>query len=233
MARIAPALLAKSIGSLETLPTDGGLGPAMTQLVRAADLLFDSNGAGMMLVNLDGTLRSAGGSNPRATELEEAQEVTQTGPCVIAYLERRVIYAENVAEDERWPELWQPMIDANVHSVLSVPIAVGGQPMGTLNVFTSSKRQWDASDIAAVEAYAAVAGTVLASRTQAGLQAELASQLQHALDHRIIIEQAKGVLMGRAAVDAETAFEELRASARASRERVVDVARRVIAEATL
>lgn len=52
-------------------------------------------------------------------------------------------------------------------------------------------------------------------------------QLEGALERRAVIERAKGILMERHGVDQLAAFERLRAHARASRRRVVDVAREV------
>jgi AmiR/NasT family two-component response regulator len=61
------------------------------------------------------------------------------------------------------------------------------------------------------------------------VKGRLAEQLQAALEHRWLIERAKGVLMGRERLDAQTAFEQLRGAARSSTRRLVDVARDVTA----
>ena len=63
------------------------------------------------------------------------------------------------------------------------------------------------------------------------VKSELAIQLQGALDSRRIIEQAKGVLMGRQQIPAHTAFEQLRAQARAERRKVAAVCAEVVANA--
>ena len=55
------------------------------------------------------------------------------------------------------------------------------------------------------------------------------AQLQRALDSRIVIEQAKGVLAERLGVGVEDAFELLRTTARSNRLRLRDLAHEVIA----
>ena len=71
--------------------------------------------------------------------------------------------------------------------------------------------------------------SLLSAAVTAQVKGRLADQLQAALEHRWLIEQAKGVLMGRERVDAQAAFERLRRSARSSGRRVADVAREVTA----
>ena len=62
--------------------------------------------------------------------------------------------------------------------------------------------------------------------------AEKNAQLEHALQSRIAIEQAKGVLAERLSVGVDEAFEVLRTSARSNRLRIHDLARRVVDERT-
>ncbi len=73
------------------------------------------------------------------------------------------------------------------------------------------------------------AGRLLAQGSEASQQAEAVAQLRRALDSRIAIEQAKGVLMGRLLTDEQAAFEWLRQIARSSSRRITDVAREVVA----
>ena len=77
--------------------------------------------------------------------------------------------------------------------------------------------------------YAALAATLLCQAAAAQVKGRLADQLQAALEHRWLIEQAKGVVMGREHVDAQTAFERLRGAARSSTRRLADVAKDVTA----
>jgi hypothetical protein len=59
---------------------------------------------------------------------------------------------------------------------------------------------------------------------------EKVRRLQVALDSRVVIEQAKGILAERLAIGVDEAFDILRYAARSHREKLHDLARRVIAE---
>lgn len=59
---------------------------------------------------------------------------------------------------------------------------------------------------------------------------EKVGQLERALRSRVVIEQAKGVLVGRHGVDATMAFEALRAAARSNHLRIHDLAHRTVEE---
>jgi len=71
--------------------------------------------------------------------------------------------------------------------------------------------------------------SLLAAAVTAKVKGRLADQLQAALEHRWLIEQAKGMVMARERLDAQAAFERLRRAARSSSRRLVDVAREVTA----
>jgi signal transduction protein with GAF and PtsI domain len=99
--------------------------------------------------------------------------------------------------------------------------------VGTLDVYTAEPRDWDPSEVAALQAYAGLVASLLSAAVTAEVKGRLADQLQAALEHRWLIEQAKGVLMGREHLDAQTAFERLRGAARSSTRRLADVAKDV------
>jgi ANTAR domain len=103
-----------------------------------------------------------------------------------------------------------------------------GGPIGTLDLFTVIPRAWDDSEVAAANAYAGVVASLLGSALAAHASSRLATQLQTALDSRVLIEQAKGVLMASEKVDVQTAFNRLRRRARSTSRPLLEVAREVI-----
>ena len=76
-------------------------------------------------------------------------------------------------------------------------------------------------------------GRLLGLASEARHRGDLVAQLQGALDSRILVEQAKGVLMEREGLSARAAFERLRRQARARSRKVDEVAREVIAGRSL
>jgi GAF domain-containing protein len=113
-------------------------------------------------------------------------------------------------------------------ATMGAPIHVGGQTIGSLNVYRSDVYDWDESDVAAAQSFAGIAGRLLSMALMASSQERVVQQLQHALENRVSIERAVGVLMGRHRLGAVDAFERLRQRARAEQRKVVDVAREVL-----
>jgi AmiR/NasT family two-component response regulator len=77
-------------------------------------------------------------------------------------------------------------------------------------------------------AFTDLAALLIATMMMGEQQTELAVQLQAALNSRAIIEQAKGVLIGRRGVSAHTAYEQLRAQARAERRKLAVVSAELV-----
>jgi GAF domain-containing protein len=226
---IGPAMLAKSIGTLTDLQPQQDLVLTMQQAVLAAKQLFDADAAGVMLVDLDGSLRWASASDQRAQVLEDNQEVFATGPCMQAYTTGKPAVMHDATLERRWGEIALTFVEVQIRSGLSVPVELAGGPIGTLDVYAVDPRGWDPSEVSALQAYAALVGTLLAAAAKAELSGALADQLQTALDSRGLIERAKGALMERERLDDQEAFTHLRRAARSTGRKLTEVAREVAA----
>jgi ANTAR domain len=91
-----------------------------------------------------------------------------------------------------------------------VPVEVDGSAIGTLDIYSNLPWDWDDSEIAALQTYAGLTASLLTAAVTAQVKGRLADQLQAALEQRWLIEQAKGMVMGREGLDAQAAFERLR-----------------------
>jgi GAF domain-containing protein len=131
--------------------------------------------------------------------------------------------------DRRWGEITLVFVEVQIRSGLSVPVDLGGGPIGTLDVYAADPRGWDDSEVTALQAYAGVVASLLAAAAKAQLRGALAEQLQTALDSRGLIERAKGALMERERLDDQEAFTHLRRAARSSGRKLSDVASEVAA----
>jgi GAF domain-containing protein len=221
--------LAKSVARLEGVdPVDTGLDAALELAVSETDDVFQVDGAGLLLLDADGVLRYTNASDEPGRMLEALQEQFGEGPCVDAFLGDTPVLAEDLATDPRWPSVGPLAARHGVHAVLGVPVDLRDGPVGTLNVYAARRHRWDQGDVAAIQAYARVVASLLRTAVRAHVSGEAASQLQQALDHRSLIEQAKGVIMERRGLDQQAAFEVLRSQARSTRRRLHDVAREVV-----
>jgi GAF domain-containing protein len=131
--------------------------------------------------------------------------------------------------ERRWGEITLTMVEVHIRSGLSVPVDLGGGPIGTLDVYAAEPRGWDQSEVTALQAYAGVVASLLSAAANAQLKGALADQLQVALDSRGLIERAKGALMERERLDDQEAFTHLRRAARSSGRKLSEVAREVAA----
>src|SRR5215216_708981 len=226
---IDPSMLAKSIGTLTDLHPDQDLPATLQQAVIAAKQLFDADAAGVMLTDIDGRLRWASASDERAQTLEDNQEVFAAGPCMQAYTTGKPAVMHDATMERRWGEITLTMVEVQIRSGLSVPIDLGGGPIGTLDVYAAEPRGWDQSEVTALQAYAGIVASLFSSAAKAQLKGALADQLQVALDSRGLIERAKGALMERERLDDQEAFTHLRRAARSSGRKLSEVAAEVAA----
>jgi GAF domain-containing protein len=227
---IDPAALVKSIGALPDLNLEHGFPHVLQQVVHATKVVFNADAAGLMLADADGSLRWASASDQAAQAIEAGQEQYAQGPCQTAFDQHAPAAVRDATTDPAYRQLAGVLRDQGVVAALSVPVEGGGGLIGTLDVYVGCPWDWDAGEVAALQTYAGIVGSLLASAAAAHVQGRIAAQLQTALNHRSVIERAKGVLMARDGLDAQAAFERLRTAARSSRRTVVDLAHEVLAQ---
>jgi GAF domain-containing protein len=226
---IDPAELVTSIGSLYKLDLERGLAPTLQQVVDAAKVLAGADGAGLMLADTEGRLRWASASNQLAQNAEDHQEREAQGPCMAAFVQRTAMSVADVRQGPDSYGMRSVLAKSDVLAAVSVPVELEGGPIGTLDLYSTKPREWDNSEVSALQAYAAIVASLLGAAVAAHTTGRLAQQLQAALEHRGLIERAKGILMAKDDIDAATAFERLRSAARSSRRPLTDVVRDVIA----
>src|SRR5215218_4243379 len=214
---IDPALLAKSIATLTDLDPQRDLAATLEQTVVAAKQLFMVDAAGIMLADANGRLRWASASDPLAQTLEDNQETYAAGPCLQAFASGQPAIICDATLEPEWGELTLAFVELEIRSGLSVPVELGGGPIGTLDVYAAAPGGWDATEVSALQTFAGLVATLLGTAAQAQSSGRLAEQLQIALDARILIEWAKGALMERKRLDDQQAFIDLRRAARTSR----------------
>jgi GAF domain-containing protein len=163
----------------------------------------------------------------RVLELFELQ--AEEGPCLDCYRTGRPVVNQDLdAADGRWPRFSAEVLGAGFHSVHALPMRLRGTVIGALNLFHIERGEMRQVDLDAAQAFADVA-TIAILQHSAALEAQvLNEQLNHALNSRVVIEQAKGMVAEREGLDMEQAFDALRHYARNNNLRLVDVANDVI-----
>ena len=115
--------------------------------------------------------------------------------------------------------------------MLSVPVRLASQPVGTLDVYASQPRVWTPTEVEALGALAVVTAELVSTGVELANREVEVAQLRQALANRVWIEQAKGVLVATRGVSPEAAFQQLRKRARSSSRKLADLAQEVVQEA--
>ena len=195
----------------------------------AATRLFLVAGVVLVLVDEHGELHEVAAAGDLAQSLEDAASQLWSGPSLEVLASGAIVRTADLPGDGRWPALAGLPAMQGVHGLLCVPVEGPAGPAGTLIAVRRPDRPWQAREIEALVTYAGVVATLLRAASESERTAQLIGQLEHALHHRVVIEQAKGILMEREQLDPPGAFDRLRKAARAGRRRVSEVAAEVVA----
>ncbi|MFD6070554.1 GAF and ANTAR domain-containing protein [Amycolatopsis sp. TRM77291] len=223
-------LLARTFVELaDTLVTEFDVADFLRTLVEQCVRLMEVSAAGVVLVDSQGRLRMAAASSERAGLLETLAARTEDGPCIDCLRDARPVRSTDLREDAaRWPRFTEAAATAGFRAAEAVPMRLRRMVIGSLTLLHTEPVREDADRTALSQALADVA-TIGLLQQRAIVRGELLTeQLQTALNSRVIIEQAKGVLSARSHdPDMENAFTALRGYARGHHLRLADLAREV------
>lgn len=217
----------------DTLVADFDVVELLTLVADRCVEVLDVDAAGIMLVAPEGDLRVMASSSETMRVLELFELQSQEGPCLDCYRTGEPVLNQDLATvDGRWPRFAPEAMAAGFRSVDALPLRLRGTVIGALNLFHFEPVLMNTDDVEAAQALADVA-TIGILQHRATIEAQLLTeQLHHALNSRVVIEQAKGMIAEREGVDMEQAFARLRHHARNHNLRLVAVANNVI-EGTL
>jgi len=161
--------------------------------------------------------------------MELLQLQADEGPCLDCFQTATAVsVADLTAASDRWPSFVAAVEQrTDFRSVHALPLRLRGRAIGALNLFGEVAGLLPQRDLALGQALADVA-TIGILQEQAIRRGEvLGEQLQLALNSRVVIEQAKGVMAQYAGITTDAAFERLRSYVRSHDLRLSDVARRI------
>lgn len=213
----------------DTLVADFDVVELLTVLTDRCVEMLDVSAAGLMLLAPEGDLRVMASSSEAMRVLELFELQSEEGPCLDCYRTGTpVLNQELSAGEDRWPHFAPEARAAGFQSVHALPMRLRGSVIGALNLFSSETRALSVADVEAAQAMTDVA-TIAVLQHRAALDAqEINEQLNHALNSRIVIEQAKGMIAEGRGLDMEQAFATLRNHARNQNLQLVLVATTVI-----
>lgn len=190
--------------------------------------LLGVDAAGLLLGDPRGVLQLAASSSEQVRLLELFQLQNDEGPCLDCYQEGRPIGVTRLGDNERWPRFAAEASAAGFDAVHALPLRLRGQTIGALNLFWARGDEVHPDDLRVGQALADVATIAILQERLTRSRELLAGQLQAALNSRIVIEQAKGVIAERSGLEMGVAFDLLRRAARSSGRRLADVAGEIV-----
>jgi len=222
-------LTAAFVTLADTLVADYDVVDLLQTLVDTCADLLDASAAGIMLADPSGELAVVASTSERSRLVEMMQLSSGFGPCVECFATGLPVTVSDVDDlGDRWPGFREAALQQGFHSVHGVPLRLRGVVIGTLNLFRTQTGELSEEDTAVAQGLADVA-TIGILQERALREADIArGQLQHALDSRVLIEQAKGVVAHTRNVDMDQAFRALRDYARGNNLNLRDVADMVV-----
>ncbi|WP_370326097.1 diguanylate cyclase [Euzebya sp.] len=191
--------------------------------------LLPVDGAGVLLLD-DGELTVATTNSPLGDAAEALEAELGDGPCTEAIRTSRPVSVPDLQDAVgRYPTFAPRALAAGIRSVHGVPLMSHEDLVGSLDLIAATPLTISEHQLETVQMLADVAVAYIVTAQLHQEQTRLATQLQHALQSRVVIEQAKGLLAERHGEPPDAAFERLRRHARRHQEKVHAVAERVVA----
>ena len=190
--------------------------------------LLGVSAAGLLLTDEQDTLQVVAASSERTRLLELFQLQTDQGPCVDCFRTGRPVSVADLPSAGRWPRFAAAAADVGFAAVHALPMRLRTEIIGALNFFDIDPGALDAGKLRVGQALADVATIGLLQHRAISQRDTLTEQLQTALNSRVLIEQAKGMVAERLHLDMAEAFVLLRGTARSHNRRLSDLATAIV-----
>ena len=193
--------------------------------------LLEVDAAGLLLADSRGSLRLVAASTEQARVVELFQIQNDEGPCLDCYRGGQPVIISDIRADgaaARWPQFAAAAREMGFAGVHAIPMRLRDQVIGTLNLFRTAPDGLTPAVVVAATALVDVATIGILQERALRQQEVVAGQLQVALNSRVIIEQAKGILAERLRVTPDQAFLILRDYSRSNNRPLTQLAGDVI-----
>lgn len=190
--------------------------------------ILDVAAAGLMLASPAGGLRVMASSVEAMRVLELFEIQTEEGPCMDCFRTGLPVTSADLTNADHWPRFCPRALEAGFRSADAVPMRLRSSVIGVLNLFRAEPGGLEHADLSSAQALADVATIAVLQNRVVEEARILNEQLEHALNSRVLIEQAKGVWAERTHSDMDRAFSALRGYARSHNLALVAVAQGVI-----
>lgn len=224
-------LVAALISMADTLVSNFDVVDLFHELVVSCTDLLDVAQAGLLLTDGNGVLGVAAASSQATGVVELLELENQGGPGTEAFSTGRPVHSGSLAGSEarhRWPEFGEAARAAGFSAVTAVPMRLRHQVLGALDLFLTDAEDLTDQDLMVAQALADLATIAIIQDRLTVDDRTVISQLRTALESRVVIEQAKGIVAQEADLTMDEAFARIRQHARNHNERLRDISAAVV-----
>jgi GAF domain-containing protein len=211
-------LLQTFVALADTLVDDYDVVDLLQLLVDTCHDVLDMSAAGILLADPIGELEVVASTSESSRLVEMMQLSAEAGPCIESFRTGRPVSVPDIrGVDEGWRAFRTSALEQGFLAMDALPLRLRSSTIGTLNLLRETPGPAPEDAILAAQAFADVATIgILHERTLRESEV-LSEQLQAALNSRIVIEQAKGVVSHTRGVSIDEAFVLIREHARTHR----------------
>jgi transcriptional regulator with GAF, ATPase, and Fis domain len=175
--------------------------------------------------------RTAAYTGDLALRLDKTQYELDEGPCLDAAATAGSMVLSRIVAEDRWPR-WTPRArERGAASSMSIGLPVQETVTGALNIYATEADAFDATAVVLAQSFAGYAAVALANAHLYTTTTTLAEQMRAAMEHRAVIEQAKGIIMGERRCTSGEAFRILSEISQDTNRKLRDVAAALVARA--
>lgn len=209
--------LHRLIASLRAAGGIGAAGPALHREVPEADgvvLSVDATSAGTIILS---------DSGPHGDQLEDLHAVLGQGPCIDATVTGSAVTAADLDHPDaqaRWPQFAHQATQRGIRAVFARPLLVHTKPVGVLTAYRAVAGPLSPTAHEQLRRYTQAVTLILGTYAHSTNGGALTFVLPSGAGK---VQQAVGVVMQHAGVDASTALHRLRAYAHSSARPMHDV----------
>lgn len=191
----------------DTLIADYDMVDLLNTLIQECTALVDTSAGGLMIADAGGQLQLVASTSEEADFVEVNQINAGAGPCVKCFETGKPVSMANIQEEGgEWPLFRDAAAKQGFLSMHATPLRLRGQVIGAMNLFSTKIGLLTDDDVALAQALADVATIGILQERNIRDTSIVTEQLQRALDSRILIEQAKGVIAEIASLGMDAAF---------------------------
>ena len=218
----------------DTLVDDYDTVELLQMLVESCQELLDVEAAGLLLADENGDLEVVASTDEESRLVETIQLSAEAGPCIDSFRTATVVSVPDIASaPEQWHRFKAAALQNGFASTYGIPMRLRDTTIGSLNLLRTHQGQLNEMDLRAAQALADVATIGILHERSLRASDITRQQLQLALNSRVTIEQAKGVLAHTHGITTDRAFDRLREYARGHQLPLSLVAERVVRQELL